>query len=65
MRNVTNVMQSNAILHNLSNYWISVINGGRHFLLNEVMKGGGSIPQGSFNQVSIFEESTPSSTIYQ
>jgi tyrosyl-tRNA synthetase len=40
MQNVTVVMQSEAILRDPSNYWISVINAGRHFSLDEVMMGG-------------------------
>jgi hypothetical protein len=40
MRNVTVVTQLKAILRNLSNYWISVINAGRHFSLDKVMMGG-------------------------
>jgi tyrosyl-tRNA synthetase len=39
MKNVTVVMQSEAILRDPSNYWISVINAGRHFSLDEVMTG--------------------------
>ena len=37
MSNVKIVYQSLAILSDPSNYWISVINVGRHFMLNEVM----------------------------
>ena len=37
MHNVTIVTQSEAILLDPSNYWISVINAGRHFPLDEVM----------------------------
>jgi len=37
MKNVTVVTQSEAILKDPSNYWISVINAGRHFSLDEVM----------------------------
>lgn len=37
MANVAIVYQSEAILSDPSNYWISVINAGRHFKLNEVM----------------------------
>ena len=37
MKNVTIVTQSDAILKDPSNYWISVINAGRHFSLDEVM----------------------------
>ncbi|KAL3798306.1 hypothetical protein ACHAW5_010643 [Stephanodiscus triporus] len=40
MKNVTVVTQSEAILQDPSNYWISVINAGRHFSLDEVMMGG-------------------------
>ncbi|KAL3810324.1 hypothetical protein ACHAXA_008259 [Cyclostephanos tholiformis] len=40
MKNVTVVTQSEAILRDPSNYWISVINAGRHFSLDEVMMGG-------------------------
>ncbi len=39
MRNVTVVTQSKAILRDLSNYWISIVNAGHHFLLEEVMMG--------------------------
>ncbi|KAL7468400.1 hypothetical protein ACHAXS_008629 [Conticribra weissflogii] len=39
MKNVTVVMQSEAILRDPSNYWISVINAGRHFSLETVMGG--------------------------
>mmetsp|Transcript_699 Transcript_699/g.1306 ORF Transcript_699/g.1306 Transcript_699/m.1306 type:complete len:837 (-) Transcript_699:91-2601(-) len=39
MKNVTVVMQSEAILKDPSNYWISVINAGRHFSLDAVMGG--------------------------
>mmetsp|Transcript_3202 Transcript_3202/g.5895 ORF Transcript_3202/g.5895 Transcript_3202/m.5895 type:complete len:776 (-) Transcript_3202:38-2365(-) len=37
MESVTVLYQSDAILADPSNYWISVINVGRHFMLNEVM----------------------------
>jgi tyrosyl-tRNA synthetase len=37
MANVQVVLQSEAILLDPSNYWISVINVGRHFMLDEVM----------------------------
>lgn len=37
MESVTVIYQSEAILADPSNYWISVINVGRHFMLNEVM----------------------------
>ncbi|KAL7549320.1 hypothetical protein ACHAWF_012593 [Thalassiosira exigua] len=37
MKHVTVVVQSEAILEDPSNYWISVINAGRHFSLDEVM----------------------------
>ena len=37
MKNVTIVTQSDAILKDPSNYWISVINAGRYFSLDEVM----------------------------
>mmetsp|Transcript_12742 Transcript_12742/g.18741 ORF Transcript_12742/g.18741 Transcript_12742/m.18741 type:complete len:723 (-) Transcript_12742:20-2188(-) len=37
MASVNIVFQSEAILLDPSNYWISVINVGRHFMLNEVM----------------------------
>lgn len=37
MKSVTVVHQSDAILADPSNYWISVINVGRHFMLNQVM----------------------------
>jgi hypothetical protein len=40
MRNVTVVTQSEAILRNPSNYWISAINAGCHFLLDKVVMGG-------------------------
>lgn len=40
MKNVTIVLQSEAILKDPSNYWISVINAGRHFQLDTVMGGG-------------------------
>ncbi len=40
MRNMTIVTQYKGILRNPSNYWISIINAGRHFLLNKVMMGG-------------------------
>jgi tyrosyl-tRNA synthetase len=37
MKVVTIIYQSEAILADPSNYWISVINVGRHFMLNQVM----------------------------
>jgi len=37
MNNVNIIKQSDAILSDPSNYWISVINVGRHFMLNDVM----------------------------
>ena len=37
MATVKVVLQSEAILSDPSNYWVSVINVGRHFMLNEVM----------------------------
>jgi tyrosyl-tRNA synthetase len=37
MENVTVILQSDAILADPSNYWISVINAGRHFMLDDVM----------------------------
>ena len=37
MKAVTIIYQSEAILADPSNYWISVINVGRHFMLNQVM----------------------------
>ena len=37
MESVTVIYQSEAILSNPSDYWISVINVGRHFMLNDVM----------------------------
>lgn len=37
MSNVQVLLQSDAILADPSNYWISVINVGRHFMLDEVM----------------------------
>jgi tyrosyl-tRNA synthetase len=40
MANVQVVMQSEAILADPSNYWISVINAGRHFMLDNVMGSG-------------------------
>lgn len=40
MKNVTIVLQSEAILKDPSNYWISVINAGRHFQLDTVMGNG-------------------------
>jgi len=39
MKNATIVLQSEAILKDPSNYWISVINAGRHFQLDTVMGG--------------------------
>jgi tyrosyl-tRNA synthetase len=46
MKNVTIVTQSEAILRDPSNYWISVINAGRHFSLDEVMMGGANNVKG-------------------
>ena len=40
MNNVTILLQSDAILSDPSNYWISVINAGRHFPLDTVMGAG-------------------------
>ena len=40
MKDVTVVLQSDAILKDPSNYWISVINAGRHFSLDTVMGAG-------------------------
>lgn len=37
MKSVNVIYQSEAILADPSNYWISVINVGRHFMLNQVM----------------------------
>ena len=37
MKDVTIIKQSDAILADPSNYWISVINVGRHFMLDDVM----------------------------
>ena len=37
MENVQIILQSDAILADPSNYWISVINVGRHFMLNDIM----------------------------
>jgi len=37
MHNVDVIKQSDAILSDPSNYWISVINVGRHFMLNDIM----------------------------
>jgi hypothetical protein len=37
MESVNVIYQSEAILNNPSDYWISVINVGRHFMLNDVM----------------------------
>lgn len=37
MNNVTIIKQSEAILTDPSNYWISVINAGRHFALDDIM----------------------------
>lgn len=37
MKNVKIIHQSEAILSDPSNYWISVINVGRHFMLNDIM----------------------------
>jgi hypothetical protein len=37
MESVKVIYQSEAILNNPSDYWISVINVGRHFMLNDVM----------------------------
>ena len=40
MKDVTVLLQSDAILKDPSNYWISVINAGRHFSLDTVMGAG-------------------------
>lgn len=37
MKDITILKQSEAILAESSNYWISVINVGRHFALDDVM----------------------------
>lgn len=46
MKNVTIVTQSEAILKDPSNYWISVINAGRHFTLDAVMGAGIGLGEG-------------------
>lgn len=46
MKNVTIVLQSEAILRDPSNYWISVINAGRHFSLDAVMGAGIGLGEG-------------------
>ena len=46
MEDVTIVMQSEAILKDPSNYWISVINAGRHFTLDTVMGAGIGLGEG-------------------
>ena len=46
MKDVTVVTQSDAILKDPSNYWISVINAGRHFPLNMVMGQGIGLGEG-------------------
>lgn len=46
MKHVTIVTQSDAILKDPSNYWISVINAGRHFSLDEVMGAGIGLGEG-------------------
>ncbi|KAL3780989.1 LOW QUALITY PROTEIN: hypothetical protein HJC23_003870 [Cyclotella cryptica] len=46
MKNVTVVLQSEAILKDPSNYWISVINAGRHFSLDAVMGVGIGLGEG-------------------
>lgn len=47
MKDVTIVTQSEAILKDPSNYWISVINAGRHFNLDEVMGLGIGLAEGN------------------
>jgi len=46
MKNVTVITQSEAILKDPSNYWISVINAGRHFTLDAVMGIGLGLGEG-------------------
>lgn len=46
MKNVTVLLQSDAILKDPSNYWISVINAGRHFSLDTVMGAGIGLGEG-------------------
>ncbi|KAL7522295.1 hypothetical protein ACHAWX_006987 [Stephanocyclus meneghinianus] len=46
MKNVTVVLQSDAILKDPSSYWISVINAGRHFSLDTVMGSGIGLGEG-------------------
>jgi tyrosyl-tRNA synthetase len=46
MKGVTIVTQSDAILKDPSNYWISVINAGRHFSLDVVMGQGIGLGEG-------------------
>ncbi|KAL7532528.1 hypothetical protein ACHAXR_004685 [Thalassiosira sp. AJA248-18] len=46
MKDVTVVTQSDAILKDPSNYWISVINAGRHFSLDMVMGQGIGLGEG-------------------
>lgn len=53
MKNVTVVTQSEAILKDPSNYWISVINAGRHFSLNEVMGIGIGLGEGMKDSESV------------
>mmetsp|Transcript_20119 Transcript_20119/g.43679 ORF Transcript_20119/g.43679 Transcript_20119/m.43679 type:complete len:805 (-) Transcript_20119:70-2484(-) len=53
MKNVTVVTQSEAILKDPSSYWISVINAGRHFSLNEVMGMGIGLGEGMKDSESV------------
>lgn len=46
MKNVKILRQSDAILKDPSNYWISVINAGRHFSLDTVMGSGIGLGEG-------------------
>lgn len=46
MNDVTVLLQSEAILKDPSNYWISVINAGRHFSLDTVMGAGIGLGEG-------------------
>ena len=46
MKDVTIIRQSDAILKDPSNYWISVINAGRHFSLDTVMGSGIGLGEG-------------------
>jgi hypothetical protein len=46
MKDVTVLLQSDAILKDPSNYWISVINAGRHFSLDTVMGSGIGLGEG-------------------